>query len=127
MKSIIDPISTDEFGFYKLYFTIYNVKINSILTDRAIDLYSFLCAGELNILNTKKHKYVLAEKLGVKLPRIYKLMEELEYNQLIIKVETGYEFPQEIDSLRKAIKYFIKNEETEFKYEMNFKITNNAD
>jgi len=124
---IVHPIETNEFGFYRLYFTLSNFIAEEPLTPKALDVISSICSREKEFLGKKRFKHDLAQTLKVKTPRIYKLLDELERSKMLIHTENSYELPKTLQSLQSNVKYLLDTEQTQFGYEMLFNIKDESD
>lgn len=120
---IVHPITTDEFGFYKLYFTISNTNSNNPLTPKATEVISIICSEDKDFLNKKQFKHELAKKLNVKTPRIYKILTELLDRELIQNVDNKLQLHSGLKAMQSNIKYLLEKNIHQFNYEMLFQIS----
>jgi len=119
---ILHPINTDEFGFYKTYFTISNINANDPLTPKAIDVIASICSSDKNFLDRKQFKHDLANRLNVKTPRVYKLLTELKEKGILLETDSKYTLVKGLVALQSNVKYLLEKGESQFNYELMFNV-----
>jgi len=129
---IKDEYKVEEKEFYRIYFNIFNIKLDKKLTPQEIEVLAILCSKPMNFYldskraaNHKSRKYEIAEELGVNKTVIYGFLNGLVSKGLLIKKSDDFmELPQGIQTLRSAIKSNIKqNPKKEFVFDYTFNFT----
>lgn len=130
---IKDKYEVTEREFYKIYFNIFNIKLENKLTPREIETLSILCSKPMNYHldsnrspNGKSKRQEIGEEMGVNKTIVYGFISGIVQKGLLIKKSDDFfELPEGIKKLRAAIKENLKSGTFVFDYTFNFTVNDN--